>query len=375
MPSKKIKGRYTGNWTSETHDDGTIKSVLGKFIGKPPDEPLEETERSEPQIRSDQADQGTLVTVSEISTTPAQYAGPTPAQYAGPADITPAQYAGPELPENTEQPKGFLALPHALSDRIFREISNFPAFKVYLYLYREAFRRVHDDRLTSKCRIALTVLCKNCAISDRGARQALQLLVRDQWITIENQPGASSVYIVTRYLTPAQYAGPTPAQYADDQRNHDLKKDHDFKERRSSSKKATDDDSVLPIKVVYEQLTGNIWTKKDTESYLSLPSNLSSKDVERYVRVIHERTKRPVSSFAYFAKAIGKEQQTPKTRKATLNKLQKVVEAVRTAHTGKSDYSLADLREDVKTAAAQEGIAYTPDMLEQAFRASGSLDR
>lgn len=365
MNSKKIRGRYTGAWTSETPDKGEIKAVLGKFIGKPPSEPLEEeTGRSEEPDRSDQLDQPLSETDQQISTTPAQYAEPTPAQYAGLSTATPAQYAGPKLPAVGEQTKGFLALPHILCDQIFRDISNFPAFKVYLYLYREAFRRVHDDRSSARCSIRLAVLCKHCAISDRGARQALQLLVKGGWVAVENRPGAVSVYVVNRFLTPAQYAGPTPAQYAGQSKNDHEKKDDD-KERRSSSKKGSDDDSSHPIKIVYEQLTGNTWTAKDTEAYSTIPANLSSKDIERYLKVIHERTRKPIGSFAYFAKAIIKEQQSPKTRANNVKKLGKIVEAIRTANVGRGNYSITDFREDVKTAAAQAGIAYTPDLLEQ----------
>jgi hypothetical protein len=94
---------------------------------------------------------------------------------------------------------------------------------------------------------------------------------------------------------------------------------------------------------------------------------VKAEDIEHYIRVIHDRTNKPVGSFSYFAKAILKEQQSPKTRRAMLDQLRKIVDMVRDLNVGRSTYSYTDFREDIKTAAARAGIAYPPDLLEEAM--------
>jgi hypothetical protein len=262
---------------------------------------------------------------------------------------------------------GFLAFPHALLDQAFAQIAHYSAFKVYLYLYRSAFRWIHNEQaLNAKCDIQLAAIERDCAMPNSVVREALKILIRDGWVEVENRPGRHSLYLVNRQIGPPESGGVGPPDSGGDLKNDHERKEDD-KERRSSSRKSRDDDFTHPIKIVYEKLTGNTWTVKDTEAYSTIPANMSSNDIERYMRIIHDRTSKQVGSFAYFAKAIIKEQQSPKTRKTNLNKLRKIVELVRTASVGKVDYSASDFREDIKTVAAREGIPYTPDLLEQAM--------
>jgi hypothetical protein len=365
MPSNKIRGRYTGEWTNETFNKGEVKDVLSKFIGNPP-EPIEEVEQGlpirsdQPDQRSDQIDDRKRSTRSKQSSKFSTGAPLTPPESGGVQNVSPPESGGVSV-------NGFLAFPHTLLDQAFAQITHYSAFKVYLYLYRSAFRWIHNEQvLSAKCGIQLTTIERDCAMPNSVVREALKILIRDGWITVENRLGRHSLYLVNRQIGPPESGAPTPPDSGGDLKNDHERKDDD-KERRLSSKKSRDDDFTHPIKIVYEKLTGNIWTVKDTEAYSTTPANMSSNDIERYMRIIYDRTSKQICSFAYFAKAIIKEQQSPKTRKANLNKLRKIVELVRTASVGKTDYSPSDFREDIKTAAAREGIPYTPDLLEQAM--------
>lgn len=264
-------------------------------------------------------------------------------------EVTPAKFAG-------VQTQGFLAIPHNLLDKMFSEIGQYSAFKVYLYLYREAFKRVHDVREKAVCKLALAEIMAGCNMTDRIVRYALESLSESGWIEVEKRPGSQSNYVIKR---------PSPAKFATD-----LKKDHDhdLKKEDHLKKEFSDDDFLAVIRQVYEQLTKNTWTSKDTENYKSIPSDLQTEDIIRYMKAIHERTKKPIGSFAYFVKAINQERKSPKTRQATISKLRKIADSIKQANVGGKPLSNTDFREQIKETAAREGIPYTPDLMEEALK-------
>jgi hypothetical protein len=301
--------------------------------------------------------------IAKFSTTPAESAAPTPAESAGVSRVSPAESAGVSKVSpaesagvNSINSKGFLAIPHRLLEKMFSEIKLYSAFKVYLYLYQKAFRKIHDNRTKAICNLALSDIIKECSMADRVVRDALKALSESGWINIENRSGLHNNYVINR---------PSPAESA----GH-LKKDHDhdLKKEDHLKKEFSDDDFLSVIKQVYEELTKNSWTSKDTENYKNIPSDLQTEDVIRYMKAIHERTKKPIGSFAYFVKAIAQERKSPKTRQATISKLRKIVESVKQANVGGKPLSNTDFREQIKEEAAREGIPYTPDLMEEALK-------
>jgi hypothetical protein len=86
------------------------------------------------------------------------------------------------------------------------------------------------------------------------------------------------------------------------------------------------------------------------------------------MKAIHERTKKPIGSFAYFVKAIAQERKLPKTRQATISKLRKIADSIKQANVGGKPLSNTDFREQIKETAAREGIPYTPDLMEEALK-------
>lgn len=298
--------------------------------------------------------------IAKFSTTPAESAGLTPADSAGVSKVSPAESAGVVKASPAESAgvnsKGFLAIPHYLLEKIFSEIKLYSAFKVYLYLYQKAFRRVHDNRTKAFCKLALSDVIKECSMPDRVARDALKALSESGWINIENNPGSQSMYVINR---------PSPADSA----GH-LKKDHDLdlKKEDHLKKEFSDDDFLEIIKQVYEQLTKNTWNGKDREQYNNLPTDLQTEDIISYMKAIFERTKKPIGSFAYFVKAILQERKSPKTRQANISKLRKIAESIKQSNVGATPLSDIDFREKIKEAAAREGTLYTPDLMEEALK-------
>lgn len=298
--------------------------------------------------------------ITKFSTTPAESAGVGAADSAGVSKVSPAESAGVSKVSPAESAgvnaKGFLAIPHRLLEKMFSEIKLYSAFKIYLYLYQKAFRKIHDNRTKAVCKLALSDIIKECSMPDRVVRDALKALSESGWINIENRPGMQNDYVINR---------PSPAESA----GH-LKKDHDhdLKKEDHLKKEFSDDDFLSVIKQVYEELTKNTWTSKDTENYKSIPSDIQTEDIIRYMKAIHERTKKPIGSFAYFVKAIAQERKSPKTRQATISKLRKIVESVKQANVGGKPLSNTDFREQIKEEAAREGIPYTPDLMEEALK-------
>lgn len=298
--------------------------------------------------------------ITKFSTTPADSAGVGAAESAGVSKGSPAESAGVSKVSPAESAgvnsKGFLAIPHRLLEKMFSEIKLYSAFKIYLYLYQKAFRKIHDNRTKAVCKLALSDIIKECSMPDRVVRDAIKALSESGWINIENRPGQQNDYVINR---------PSPAESA----GH-LKKDHDhdLKKEDHLKKEFSDDDFLSVTKQVYEELTKNTWTSKDTENYKSIPSDLQTEDIIRYMKAIHERTKKPIGSFAYFVKAIAQERKSPKTRQATISKLRKIADSIKQANVGGKPLSNTDFREQIKEEAAREGIPYTPDLMEEALK-------
>jgi len=291
----------------------------------------------------------------KFSTTPPKIGGVTPL-------LTPPKIGGvnqstpPKIGGVNEG--GYLTIPHSLLEQVFPNITPHSALVVYLYLYWQAFRWVQDEfQITAKCNIELAQICKGCAMSNSRVRDVIKLLEKAGWISIEKRSGKNNIFLIHRYFTPPKIGG-------DHQRN-DFKEIDDFKEIRSSAKS---DDSLSIIKKVYKDLTKNTCTNQDTKNYQSLPKNLQTEDIIRYMRAISERIKKPIGSFAYFVKSILRELESPKNKKTNVTKLRKIAESIKTANIGGKSISTTDFIEQVKEIAAREGIPYTPDLLEEALK-------
>ena len=318
-------------------------------------------------------------TKATSQSTPVDFTGPTPVESTGPTPVnftgpTPVDFTGLTPVKSTGLMRGFLAIPHELLDRIFAEITHYSAFKVYLFLYRAAFRRVHDNRVNNRCDIALPQITRQCGIPDKVVRDAIKVLSEKGWITVESRPGTPNSYIVNRLFSKNSGEPQTPV----DSTGHDKESHDDLKKEKSSSKKASKnkktaqktknlmmDDDLIFIIEAYEQITHNAWTPKDTDEFKKIEPPISKEELIDYIRVIHERTASPIGSFAYFVKAIKREKEQPNTKASALKKLRKIAESIRNAHVGDPNYTQTDFREDVKTRAAQENVTYAPDLLNQ----------
>jgi hypothetical protein len=157
---------------------GEALPELPKEVEKEKDQA--DRQRSAPKIDRSKKRSKKSQQIQKFSTTPANFAAPTPANFAGVQEDTPAKFAGVTLstPANFAgvQTQGFLAIPHNLLDKMFAEIGQYSAFKVYLYLYREAFKRVHDVREKAVCKLALAEIMAGCKMTDRIVRYSLESL-------------------------------------------------------------------------------------------------------------------------------------------------------------------------------------------------------
>jgi hypothetical protein len=171
--------------------------------------------------------------------------------------------------------KGFLSIPHNLLEQALVRIKHYSAFKIYVYLYKQAFRWIQNEKVVNaKCDIEIATIAKHCSVAKSVVSEALKVLSMDRWISIETQPGKNNCYVIHRALNLTN--GGSPKNHDHDLKNHDLK--------RSSQ---GSDDSFNIIKLVYQELTNNTWKARDYQSYQTLSKQLQAEDIIRYMRAIY----------------------------------------------------------------------------------------
>ncbi len=120
------------------------------------------------------------------------------------------------------------------------------------------------------------------------------------------------------------------------------------------------------VMTIYQTLTGKKWGKSDTAHYQKI-AHYSVEQLEIWMTLIHNRTSKPIGSFAYFASAIEKEMAIPaqESRASIKKNLEKIVSEIRDLHIGENDFKLSDLAYETKMRCIREGITWNDDVFNE----------
>ncbi|MEW6734772.1 MAG: helix-turn-helix domain-containing protein [Acidobacteriota bacterium] len=123
--------------------------------------------------------------------------------------------------------------------------------------------------------------------------------------------------------------------------------DHDLKRRTDHERKTI---------ALYQDLTGNPWTPADDLQYVQI-RDLPAEVIERNMRLIANRAAEPIRSFAYFAKSLRSQFNSPAGTRPSQRRLQTFINEVRALHTG-GRLTIADLEEAVRARCEASGVAF-----------------
>lgn len=141
--------------------------------------------------------------------------------------------------------------------------------------------------------------------------------------------------------------------------DHDLKKENHHQNTQPNIS-----DHEKQVMMIYEQITGNNWTKVDTTNYQKI-KNVPIDKVEVALRLAYDRATNRPNSFAFFIKeiiaSINPKSQSRSTRKKAM---QKIVERIRNSCVG-SNISPSEFVHKVKELCLREDVAFENDLFEE----------
>jgi hypothetical protein len=230
-------------------------------------------------------------------------------------------------------------------------------FKLYLRLYRLSHGWGKEN-----CKVGDNNLMATLNISRNALRTAKRSLINKKLIevikTVNLGPNGFTEYRVIRVGEQSEenwYLKGTSTQKVTDTQKDPIKEDHDHDDLKKDHQRKT--------MMIYQSLTGNKWKKNDDRAYEQI-KDISLEQIEQGINLAKQRSASRPNSLNYFVKEIinlARPSEQSKTQHR--NSLEKIVNTVRELHVGERNYKLPDLIEDVKRAAAREGIAFDNDLL------------
>lgn len=204
--------------------------------------------------------------------------------------------------------------------------------------------------------VGLSKLAEKCNLSQSGIKKALKSLENRRLIKIHsdlsrNAKGGNKYELLfdsygTKKLSHS--VAKSPSSY---------KKDLDL------DLKITDPHQSETMKI-YQDLTGNIWTKSDSTNYVKI-KHLSVEQISVLIRDTLTKAHQKPNSLAYFIKA----HQNPTTinptqRSANKQKLNAIVKTLQELNVGRS-YKIADLLEDTKRVCVRDGLPFDNELFNE----------
>jgi len=299
--------------------------------------------------------------------------------------------------------KGELRVPNTINFSLFPTLDPFAKAVYYqLFLLSHGFRR-------DTCIVGLAKLAKSVLMSQRKVQDTIVYLERRGLVkrlrAILGGPSKGNVYLVpipandtstgstvaggtneageattARHATLASRA--SVASLATNKDDDDCKIQSSSKGRRSPAgagdpvenhrgaaapreTQETSDRDFAIVRATYEKVTGNRWSKSDSETYADHRLDQVSIDIIiSALEAVSQRTPVKINSFKYFVKEITA-LPDPRNRARQKKQLGNIVRRIRDNSVGRADYSEIDFREDVKCACAREGIAFSSDIFNE----------
>ena len=313
-------------------------------------------------LKSDQLDLGNISSAEVNQLTSTEKAPVTSTEKAPvQKNITSTE----KVTDTQKAPVATLRIPHQELDYLFRELDA-GEFKLYLRLYRLSHGWGQEI-----CRVGDNNLMETLSMSKNAVRAAKQGLVSKKLLEIIQivnlGPKGYTEYRVIRtgellgqpntnwYQKGTSSKKVTDTQKGTNKEDHDddyIKKDHHQNNQTEHEKAAM---------MIYQKITGNSWTKADSDSYTKI-KGIPIDKIEVAIRLANQRAINRPNSLAYFVKEIlSVASPTKQSRSVQKKALEKIVDSIRNSHVG-SSYSIADLAYDVKEACIREDIPFDHDL-------------
>lgn len=325
------------------------------------------------QDRSDQLDQQT--NPKKVPVTGAEKA---PVTGTKKAPVEKSEIGVEKVTDTEKAPVATFRIPHQELDYLFRALDG-GEFKLYLRLFRLSHGWGQET-----CKVGDNNLIEILNMSKNALRAAKRSLIDKKFIEIIQivnlGPKGFTEYRILRTgeeQTANWYRKGTSSKKVTDTEKDPIKEDHDDDQlkkdhqRRAVARTASDDDYSIPdshqiaTQKIYQDLTGNKWKKSDQEAYKKI-HDIPLATIEQAIQLAKQRATNRPNSFNYFVKEI-LNLADPSTQSRTQQKkaLAKIVQQVKTVHTGAAHYGIADLAADVKDACVRQNILFNNDLFNE----------
>ncbi|MFY9222681.1 MAG: helix-turn-helix domain-containing protein [Blastocatellia bacterium] len=235
---------------------------------------------------------------------------------------------------------------------------------MYIHLYRLSHGFGKDQ-----CLVSLDKLAERTGFSKRTVQTVLQNLENKSLITkLKHSFGKGiiqgTIFRVATITSLAEFASPAKnaslANSATIKDHHDDLKKHDHHPHQLPNVT----DHQKQVMMTYQEITGNNWTKVDTNNYQKI-KNVPIEKIEIALRLAYDRATNRPNSFAFFIKEIIAS-VNPKTQSRSNRKkaMAKIVERVRNASVG-SNISPSEFVHKVKETCLREDVAFDNDLLDE----------
>lgn len=244
--------------------------------------------------------------------------------------------------------------PNYLDDEIMPTLQ--PSEQLVL---RRLYRLAYGFNRDTTDKVSLTKLAEKCNLGVATVKLAIKSLEAKRLIEIQSDQsrdpkGGNRYRVLAELITSNDQLGQSLAKLID---SHIKDDDHDDLNNT--------DHHQSGVMMIYQQLTGNSWTKLDQATYEKI-KNIPLEKIEQAIRLASQRAASRPNSLNYFVKEILNLVQPSGQSKTQRKKvLEKIVTRVRDLHVGATNYKFPDFVEDVKREAAREGMPFDNDLFNQ----------
>ncbi len=250
--------------------------------------------------------------------------------------------------------QGFLKLPNWILDSLPTLVDSNEQL-MYIHLYRLSHGFGKDQ-----CLVSLDKLAERTGFSKRTVQTVLQNLENKGLITKLGHSFGKGVIQGTIFRI-ADIA--SLADIASPVENASLAKFTTIKDHHDDHLKEIDHHQK-EVMMIYQKITGNPWTKADTDNYIKI-KDTSIEKIEVAIRLATQRATNRPNSLAYFVKEILSVANPSKQNRSQRKKaMEKIVDRVRNSFVG-SSYSMSDFTYKVKDLCLKEDINFDNDLYDE----------
>jgi hypothetical protein len=244
----------------------------------------------------------------------------------------------------------FTKVPNIFFDKLLSILDPYE-FKVYARL----FRLSHGFRRT-QCLVGYKSLADACGLSTRHVKRVIPVLELKGLIK------------VLKVHNSADTKGTLYEVYTGDQQSR-VPDSHERQRVTSAERSSNKEDHEDPLKTdhhqrtktLYEEVTGNTWSKADQQAYQQI-GFIPLGQIESTIRAVFERAKDRPRSLNYFVQEILGAAKAKPIGAAAMRQLEQIVARVRELHVGGD---AEGLRQHVERECRRQGIGFDLDLFNE----------